>query len=365
MKRQRNVECARGFSLIELMVAMAIGLVLVLGAVFVYSQSRKTYSVNDTTGRMQEKARYVMQLMEPDIELAGYLGYTGSQSALAFGTSSTAEMRQTAPAAGGLPAVANVCGPNFAVDFSMPIQGTNNGYLDTYPTAALQPACAAAGGAAQAGSDTLTIRRVSTDDVPATLNRLQVYVSRLQLSSALLFNNGTAPGAITANMTGVRDLIVRSFYISPNSDIAVGVPALRVKRLNWLPPGTVPAASSFDDEEVMSGVEDLQVQFGIDTGDYNNDGVIDNFASPGFPQTRAIATRYVNPDSALVTSGQAQVVAVRLWLRIRGDQIEPGFVDPGPYNYADVVNWVPNATQRQFRRILVSKTIVIRNARTE
>src|SRR5690349_21428915 len=69
---------ARGFSLIELMVALAIGSFLIAGAVYVYSQTRTTYTVNDSTARIQESGRYALSLMEPDIQLAGLYGYTNA-----------------------------------------------------------------------------------------------------------------------------------------------------------------------------------------------------------------------------------------------------------------------------------------------
>jgi prepilin-type N-terminal cleavage/methylation domain-containing protein len=364
--RRTHFRLERGFSLVELMVAMAIGLVLVLGAVFVYSQSRTTYSVNETTARMQEKGRYVMQLLEPDIQLAGYLGFTDALTTyLHVANVAPSLTSQTSVAYGPLPAIAHACGPNFLVDPFLPVQGTNNAYFDAYPGAVLQASCNAQGGGARAGSDTLTIRHAGTVEIPATANRLQVYASRLQTLDTQLFFNGTAPGPVTPTMASVRDLIVDSYYVSQNSQGLAGFPALRVKRLNFIVPGSAPGASDFVDDEVMSGVEDFQVQFGIDTGDYDNDGVIDpgiDSNGDGVPDlTDGFTTRYVNPDSPLATTGQ--IVAVRLWLRIRGDQIEPGFMDPGPYNYADVVNWVPNATERKYRRILVMKTIMLRNAR--
>ena len=66
----------RGLSLIELLVALAIGSVLIVGAVYVYSQSRSTYRVNDTISRLQEDARYVLSVIEPDVQLAGYYGFS-------------------------------------------------------------------------------------------------------------------------------------------------------------------------------------------------------------------------------------------------------------------------------------------------
>jgi len=107
---------------------------------------------------------------------------------------------------------------------------------------------------------------------------------------------------------------------------------------------TLVAGGVIQDREVIPGVEDMQIQFGIDTD------------PPGAPDRGAI-DRYVNPGDALL--GTSVVLAVRVWLRVRAERIEVGFVDGTTYNYAD-----ENATYNDnFRRVVVSKTIYLRNAR--
>ena len=112
----------------------------------------------------------------------------------------------------------------------------------------------------------------------------------------------------------------------------------------------------------MPGVEDLQVQFGIDTGDYDGDGLIDpglDEDANGIPDApNGIATRYVNPN--FLNLNRFQVVSVRIWLLLRAENIETGFTNNGPYQYAGK-NVVP---ADNFRRVLVSRTIQLRNART-
>ena len=68
----------RAFGLVELMVALTISSLLIIGAVTVYSESRKTYTINETTARLQENARYIFSIMEPDIQLAGYYGFSNA-----------------------------------------------------------------------------------------------------------------------------------------------------------------------------------------------------------------------------------------------------------------------------------------------
>jgi hypothetical protein len=186
-----------------------------------------------------------------------------------------------------------------------------------------------------------------------------------------VFADGALPAtpALDANNVQVRNLVVRSYYISANSDTQTGLPALRVKVLS-----TSGGAPAFVDDstvdptsgEVVAGVQDMQVQFGIDTGDYNGDGAIDaglDVDGNGIPDApRGIATRYVNPDFMNTPPNHGfPVVSVRIWLLLRAPQREMGFVDARTYQYADRPAYTPNDN---FRRVLASKTIQLRNSRT-
>ena len=62
--------------MVELLVALAIGSVLIIGAVYVYSQSRRTHTLSDAVARLQENGRFVFSVIEPDIQLAGYYGFS-------------------------------------------------------------------------------------------------------------------------------------------------------------------------------------------------------------------------------------------------------------------------------------------------
>ncbi len=84
----------QGIGLVELMVAMAIGAVLILGAFQMYVDSRNAYTVNETEARLQENARYALAVMEPDIRMANYWGLLKGAIGLSGGSAQT-----TAPAA--------------------------------------------------------------------------------------------------------------------------------------------------------------------------------------------------------------------------------------------------------------------------
>ena len=66
-----------GLSLIELMVAIVIGSLLLLGAASLMINNKRIYQTQDQLGRMQESARFAIQRMFHDISMAGYFGCTG------------------------------------------------------------------------------------------------------------------------------------------------------------------------------------------------------------------------------------------------------------------------------------------------
>lgn len=325
----------RGMSLVEVMVAMVIGLVLMIGATDVYISSRKTYETNEAVARLQETARFAVSVIEPDVRKANYWGY------LKVGGRITGFSPQTAAAdatvTGG--AVSTQCGSNFAIDLQTNVEGNNNGYA---------LACAASGAGAVTSADTLTIRRVSAvvSSAPAAAPVIRVCSTR---TGGALVNAG---GGCLAPLSQMNDLVVNTYYVDRDSDEQVGLPSLRRWSLGNVP---ITAAAGFFDNEIVPGVEDMQVQFGIDTG-------------------TGSVTQYVDAAGPIALNG-AQVLAVRIWLLVRAERAEPGFVDNRTYVYGDRL--VANGTTATlngagaagkayapkdgFRRLLVSRTIMIRN----
>ncbi len=342
----------RGVMLIEVLIAMAIACVIVAGTLSLYAHVRGTYRVNERVARLQEQGRFALAVIEPDVELAGYYGFTNLPAAVCFvqGASpntviaTASQMRQFAARAGdapppplaALPAGADVCGVNFAVDVTMPVQGSNNVFA-----LGREASCGPYRGRAQGGADTLTLRRVETRTHDPEAGRIQVYASRLtSRTRQLLFADGNAPGVLDADHR-IHNFLVRAYYVARDSVGQSNFPALRVKTLTRSSSGLI-----FDDDEVMPGVEDLQVQFGISSSE-DRDG-------------QGNATRYVDADFADLP--RVQVVSVRIWLRIRSDEPEVGFDDARTYRYADVV-YTPSGPARRFRRVLMSRTVTLRNAR--
>jgi len=310
-----------GMTLIELMVALAIGAFLMIGAMTVFMQSRTTFRVTESVSRLQETARFALDSLEPEIRMAQYWGLTSRAEKI------NGRAAPTDPAGIG----PNTCGNNWTINVIQPVQGANNGY---------NWACAGTA-TVETNSDTLVVRRASDDIVAPLAGQLSIVTSRFD---GTLFNTAVTPTA-TYNpaFSEVHRLMVSGYYVRRAT--AATQPALRRKVL-----GT---NGQITDEEVIAGVEDMQVQFGLDM-------------NPPGGANRGSVSRYVNPNSPLIDPTNAaydpniEILSVRIWLRVRAERVENGFTDTANYVYADQ-NVGP--FNDGFRRVLVSKTIYLRNNR--
>lgn len=81
---------SRGFSMVELMVAMVLGLILMAGVISVYTTNKKSYGLNIALGQVQESGRFAFNYLEPPIRMAGFFGcaHNPAQS-VGSGTSNT------------------------------------------------------------------------------------------------------------------------------------------------------------------------------------------------------------------------------------------------------------------------------------
>lgn len=337
--------------MVELLVALAIGSFLIIGAVTLQSQSRRNFDVGEQQARLQESARFVIATIEPDLQLAGLYGFSPDPSSVLWDHDgrlySPSILRTAMTRAQGLPDSLATCGNNFAIDVLGTVEATDGEFT---------LACPAQGGGAVPGTDVLIIRHSAPGRQDADASKLQVYSERLApQTTTRLFLSDTAPDVLLDEQREVRDMVVQAYYIAQNSEGRPGTPALRVKQLTSV--GGVP---QFVDQELIRGVEDLQVQFGVDPGDDENpvDGVPDDLNNNGMADfVDGRVRRYVDAGNAILSS--AQVVTVRIWVRVRADQPERGFVDGRTYEYANIEPFEP---EDNFRRVLTSRTIYLRNS---
>lgn len=310
----------RGFGLVETLVAVAIGAFVAVAALSAYARAAADARTNGALQNLHENARYAADLLERELRAAGYAALA-PESGFVFGATRVGLTPPTGLAVAG-------CTSSLALDLAHPVAASNGTY-EISPGVPL--GCAPAAGATWAReTDTLTVRHAGAEPAAPERGRLQIGTNR---SQGQLFADGVVPGAYLNGR--VHDLEVGTFYVSTNAIGAPGTPALRRKRLVG---GA--AGPRFDDEELVAGVEDLQVELGVDGPDADE-----------IPE-RYVAANRIDPADTPRT--------VRFWLRVRASGRDPSWRDDEGATLADHV--IP-PTGDAHRRVVVSRTVYLRNSR--
>lgn len=308
-----------GFSLVELMVALVIGLVLIAGVIELFTSTRQTYRVQDMKARMQEDGRYALHRISMMISKAGYRGCSGNDTSkfenllrsqtgaydLANAVSGYEATNQNswAPA---LPVGVNAVGGNDVLT----VRTVSNSYIhvSAHNTAnnagAVQnaPIIIPANNSLQdcnpnANASCANIVMVSTCDravVFQVTNATPGTTGILQHEA----NIGT-PGNSTNSLNGtftygwLNTISSSTFYISNNPQ---GIPSLYED--------TIPGNS----DVIVEGVESMQLTYGVDT---NGDSNVDNYVK------------------ANAVADWSTVVNVKIWLVMIN-------IDPDPANNNNV-----------------------------
>lgn len=81
MKLYKFYDRQKGLSIIELMVALVVGMVLIAGVLQVFLSSRNTFAVNEAMSRVQENGRFALEFIARNARQAGYTdpNYTGER----------------------------------------------------------------------------------------------------------------------------------------------------------------------------------------------------------------------------------------------------------------------------------------------
>ncbi|MDH3513268.1 MAG: PilW family protein [Gammaproteobacteria bacterium] len=130
----------RGFSLVELMVALTIGLIILAAVSTLFVNSKQSYTTQDSLARLQESARFAMHFLIKDLRLAGYYGCVSD----------------IAPES----VFSTLNGSDFAYNVQIPLEGVNNiGGTEANPSGQWYPSANTVMPAnAMPGTDAVAIR---------------------------------------------------------------------------------------------------------------------------------------------------------------------------------------------------------------
>ena len=316
-----------GFSLLELMVAMAIGLFMIAGVFTAYVNGRHSQNTVDDQVAMVDTARFALEVIAADIRQAGVYGRTKEQGKL---------NTPTFPAG----STTGECAPGWIANINEipPVQVFDG-------TSAYPASCTADYFASVPASDAIEMRYSLMAPV-ADANLLgDVFYVQGNVDQAQLFygNKPPIPELLGQDAQG-KDrnfmYVTNLYYIAANGDAGDGVPSLH--RVTLQPGGPV-------DQILLTGVENMQIQFGIDS---NHDSLVDRYQdslAAGMPTTGAAVT-------------WRDVRSVQIWLVVRSPKADLTLNTViNPVIGAGTVTIPAGGVNDGFRRIVVSTVALLRN----
>ncbi len=315
---------SRGFSLVELMVALVITLILLAGIGQIFLSSKKSYAIQDTLGRQLENGRYATDLITQELRRASY--WLGNlEIVVGNGGKENNSCDTSSPAWAQM-----VDNPVYGLDHddsADPISGY---------------ACIQAGSGYLQG-DVLVVRYANPEIATTyAANRLYLLSDPLDAYDGRV-HTGTALGSPAADRPA-SELLAYAYFVGDSgrscsyAGADLTIPSLYRVSLDANNRPTVV-------EEIVQGIEQLQVQYGLDTD-----------ISATTPAGDRSVNQYVDADG--VTDWD-QVIAARFWLLTRSECPETGYTNTNTYNMGDL-NFTPPANDR-FRRQLYQTTVKLRN----
>jgi len=305
-----SLRTSAGFSLVELMVSVTIGLILLLGLSTLLVNSSNSHREMQKSSAQIENGRYAMQILSDDIQMAGYLG-------------------ELSPAGFATPNVAEPCVPTAA--YAVPDVPVAVGYDPAADLACLADR--------KAGTGVLVLRRVLSTPITLASTNPPDASSYLQVS---MCNNdpltkpfvlGSVAGEFTvrqkdcATPASARRYVLRVYYIGTGD----------ILKLREFSLGALQNAV-----DLVDGIEDMQFDYGVDS---TGDGAPDEYkAVPAVTELEDVMTLRVN-------------------LLARNLEQTAGYTDAKTYNLGlNKPAYTPPSAMSAFKRHAYTTLVRIENA---
>lgn len=337
-----------GFTIAELLISMAVGLLLLAGMATMFVGNSRAQTEIEKANRQIENGRYAMQMITADLNNAGFYGWFDPTPLVNPG------------------AMPDICDTDLAdvrANLALPVQGIDN--------AATTSASCISG--VKPGTDVLVVRRVETC-VTGAGNCAAVGAGGILFQASVCQNNDEL-GSLDAtkhfsldtnkdNLTKhgrtctltvpgpaaeIRRFLTHVYYVASENVTGDGIPTLKRTEL-----GAGAGGITLTTIPLVEGIEDLQIEYGLDTV---RDGAPNLYnANPATAATCAATACALNNWRAAV-SAKVHILA-------RNTSVTPGHVDTKKYSLGRKANGDDNliaAASDGFRRHVFQSTVAIPN----
>lgn len=311
----------RAWTLVELLVAMTLSLLLIAGIGQIYLAAKRSYDIQTSLARIQDVGRYATEVLTQDIRRAGYWGVMDMQFA------GPGIINQVAPAP---TCVADNTWGKMVTEKIFGLNDSSGGY-----------ACIN-----RLRGDVLTVR-YGDPTTTTPYAGIALYIRTTPLAGTI----GTGPaGALGTDPTSDLELVAHAYYVASSNEAREcgknGAPAPFLPALDreyLITTGNPLNIGKPKTEELVTGVEQLQFQYGVDTD------VVDIDKS---------VNQYMDADVVSAAALWPNVRSVRFWILVRDDCPDPSYTDTNKYNLGDLLPYEPTD---HYRRALYTTTVALRN----
>ena len=320
---------SRGFTLVEWLVAMLLGLFLLAGVFTVFVMSRSSSEDAFDQSELQENGRLAIRLISQDIKWAGFFGaYTGQStqvgSSLSLSTGSTilsASDCLDERSVGSLPSPLG------------PIRGLWVSRVSA--SKGLSGFTCIDANDRVANSDVISIKRLVGRPIPASegLDTNRFYMATNSQEARVIKGSETRPLFGANNESQIWEYQHYIYYLSQED----GIPVLRKRYL------TVNGGSALIGGSMAEGVEHMVLMYGVDDS-LIPDGRIDRYMS-----TDQMTTQRWN---------EGRVLGARLFLLIRAARESSRYKNNNSYQLGNIT---VNGGGDGYRRLLLESSIALRN----
>jgi type IV pilus assembly protein PilW len=315
----------RGFSLIELMIALVLGLGVVAAVATLSLSATGSYRALNQSGQKIENGRYAMSILKDDLEHAGFFG----RYSPVHPPPKTVLDLTTNP-------LINPCDTDILTHSAYPIF-----YFPVVGYESVPSTCAPD---RVANTGVLLIRRAETQPV-TSVDAGYAYIQNHPAKNTAEILFPSAGGEVDSWRLLTHIYYIRSYSSSQGDNIPTLILVSLEKKTDTTSSQPIPYFSS---QPIIDGIENLQLEFGLDavplTDCANETPVLDD----GSPN------RYYRPSEITCWKDWSNVVAVRVNLLARSTDPDASFTDSKTYVLCGVS---VTPTETHYRRNVYTQSV--------